>query len=483
MNFWTRRKALDAIVSVEADRRLKPTLSWPHLLALGIGAIIGTGIYTLTGIGAERAGPAVILAFAACGVLCVFAALAYAEVATLIPAAGSAYTYAYAVLGEGLAWIVGWSLVLEYAVTCAAVAVGWSGYMVGLLQSVGVHLPPQILAGPHAGGIINLPAVLITVAVTALLAKGARESATLNIGLVVIKIVALAVFVGLTFTVIKAHNFTPFMPYGFAAHTEAGHPRGVMAAAAIVFFAFFGFDAVSTSAEEVKNPKRDLTIGIIGSMVICTAIYMVVAACAVGAWPYAEFARSSEPLAFILRGLGHPAAAFGIAAAAIIALPSVILVMMFGQTRVFFVMARDGLLPRGMGRLHPKSGAPVTLTLITGAVVAAVGGFLPLDQIAELSNAGTLLAFICVAVCLMVLRVRRPDLPRLFRCPAAWIVGPLAVVGCLYFMISLPSATLIRFVIWNVIGLVVYLAYSRRTSLLARGVDVAPVREASAIVD
>ncbi|MET3665587.1 amino acid permease [Caulobacter sp. 1776] len=467
MSFWTRRKALDAIVAVEADRRLKPTLSWPHLLALGIGAIIGTGIYTLTGIGAERAGPAVILAFAACGVLCVFAALAYAEVATLIPAAGSAYTYAYSVLGEGLAWIVGWSLVLEYAVTCAAVAVGWSGYMVGLLRSVGINLPPEILAGPHAGGIINLPAVLITVAVTALLAKGARESATLNIFLVVIKIVALAVFVGLTFTAIKGQNFTPFMPYGFAAHTEGGHPRGVMAAAAIVFFAFFGFDAVSTSAEEVKNPKRDLTIGIIGSMVICTLIYMVVAACAVGAWPYAEFSRSGEPLAFILRGLGHPAAAFGIAAAAIVALPSVILVMMFGQTRVFFVMARDGLLPRGLGRLHAKSGGPLTLTLITGAVVAVVGGFLPLDQIAELSNAGTLLAFICVAVCLMVLRVRRPDLPRLFRCPAAWIVAPLAVIGCLYFMASLPMGTLLRFLGWNAVGLVVYLTYGRRASLLA----------------
>jgi APA family basic amino acid/polyamine antiporter len=345
MNFWTRRKALDAIVAVEADRRLKPTLSWPHLLALGIGAIIGTGIYTLTGIGAERAGPAVILAFAACGVLCVFAALAYAEVATLIPAAGSAYTYAYSVLGEGLAWIVGWSLVLEYAVTCAAVAVGWSGYMVGLLRSVGISLPPEILAGPHAGGIINLPAVLITVAVTALLARGARESATLNIGLVVIKIVALAVFVGLTFTAIKGQNFTPFMPYGFAAHTEAGHPRGVMAAAAIVFFAFFGFDAVSTSAEEVKNPKRDLTIGIIGSMVICTIIYMLVAACAVGAWPYAEFAQSSEPLAFILRGLGHPAAAFGIAAAAIIALPSVILYRAADRRPMRQGLGRD----RGLG--------------------------------------------------------------------------------------------------------------------------------------
>ena len=476
MSFWTRRKALDAIVAVEADRRLKPTLSWPHLLALGIGAIIGTGIYTLTGIGAERAGPAVILAFAACGVLCVFAALAYAEVATLIPAAGSAYTYAYSVLGEGLAWIVGWSLVLEYAVTCAAVAVGWSGYMVGLLKSAGINLPPEILAGPHAGGIINLPAVLITVAITALLTKGARESATLNIFLVVIKIVALAVFVALTFTAIKGQNFTPFMPYGFGAHTEGGHPRGVMAAAAIVFFAFFGFDAVSTSAEEVKNPKRDLTIGIIGSMIICTIIYMLVAACAVGAWPYAEFARSGEPLAFILRGLGHPAAAFGIAAAAIIALPSVILVMMFGQTRVFFVMARDGLLPRGLGKLHAKSGAPVTLTLITGAVVAVVGGAgygksrLCHEFTQDCERAGVTVhraSGVPYAAAVPFLPVQGLTRRRL-RCPAAWVVAPLAVLGCLYFMASLPMGTLIRFLAWNAIGLIAYLAYGRRKSLLAQ---------------
>lgn len=476
MNFWTRRKALDAIVAMDAGDRLKPTLSWPHLLALGIGAIIGTGIYTLTGIGAERAGPAVILAFAACGVLCVFAALAYAEVATLIPAAGSAYTYAYSVLGEGLAWIVGWSLVLEYAVTCAAVAVGWSGYMVGLLKSAGISLPPELIAGPYAGGLINLPAVLITAVVTALLLKGARESATVNIVLVVIKIVALAVFVALTAGAIKAANYSPFMPFGFVAHTEGGHPRGVMAAAAIVFFAFFGFDAVSTSAEEVKNPKRDLTIGIIGSMLICTLIYMAVAACAVGAWPYEQFARSSEPLAFILRSLQHPFAAVAIAAAAILALPSVILVMMYGQTRVFFVMARDGLLPKALGRLDARQ-APARLTLITGVAVAVVAGFLPLAQIAELSNAGTLLAFICVAVCVMVLRRTRPDLPRLFRCPAVWVVAPLAVAGCLYFMISLPVGTLIRFAGWNAVGLVVYLLYSRRSSLLARGVEAPPTRD------
>jgi len=472
MAFWMRRKSLTSVLQIEESRRLTPTLSWPHLMALGIGAIIGTGIYTLTGIGADRAGPAVILAFAACGILCVFAALAYAEMATMIPASGSAYTYAYAVLGEGAAWIVGWSLVLEYSVTCSAVAVGWSGYMVGLLKSAGVVLPAALLVGPQGGGVINLPAVLIVLAVTALLLRGAKESATFNIVLVAIKLIALGVFVALTVSAIRPEHFTPFMPYGFAAHTLNGQTKGVMAAAAIVFFAFFGFDAVSTSAEEVKNPKRDLTIGIIGSMVVCTILYMIVSACAVGAWPYTGFAKSAEPLAFILRELHHPVGAFAIAAAAIIALPSVILVMMFGQTRVFFVMARDGLLPQGLSRLRGRGG-PTTLTLIVGGFVAVVAGLFRLDQIAELSNAGTLLAFISVSVCVLVLRVRSPDAPRLFRCPAVWVVAPLAVVGCLYFAASLPIATLLRFAAWNAIGFVIYLAYGRRRSLLADGRSLA----------
>jgi APA family basic amino acid/polyamine antiporter len=467
MGFLTRRKPFDALAHVEKDRQLKKTLGWPHLISLGIGAIIGTGIYTLTGIGAERAGPAVILSFAAAGLLCAFAALAYAEMATLLPAAGSAYTYTYTVLGEALAWIVGWSLVLEYAVTCSAVAVGWSGYVVGLLNSVGVTLPTAVIAGPHDGGLVNLPAVLITLAITALLLRGARESATVNIVLVAIKIAALAVFVALTVTVLKPANFSPFMPYGFASHNIDGHVRGVMAAAAIVFFAFFGFDAVSTSAEEVKNPGKDLVIGIIGSMLVCTLIYMAVAACAVGAWPFGEFARSHEPLAFILRSIDHPAAAAGIGIAAILALPSVILVMMFGQTRVFFVMARDGLLPRSLSLLSPVSRSPVRLTLMVGFFVAMVGGFFRLDEIAELSNTGTLTAFIAVAVCVMVLRLTRPNQPRLFRCPLVWLVGPATVAGCLYFVVSLPIATVLRFFAWNGFGLLLYLSYGRRFSQLA----------------
>jgi len=401
--------------------------------------------------------------------LCMCASLAYAEMATLLPAAGSAYTYTYSVIGEGFAWIVGWSLVLEYALSSAAVSVGWSGYMVGLLHSLGVDLPPILLAGPHGGGIVNLPAVLITLVITALLAKGTKESATVNIVLVAIKMIALAVFVALAAMHFAPEHLEPFMPYGFVSQAdESGHVHGVMAAAAIVFFAFFGFDAVSTSAEEVKNPGRDLTIGIVGSMVICTIIYMIVAACAVGAWPFEEFARSGEPLAFILRSLNHPNAAFAIGAAAIVALPSVILVMMYGQTRVFFVMARDGLLPRALSEVNPKTHTPVRLTVMVGVLVAFVGGFFRLDEIAELSNAGTLTAFIAVAVCVMILRKTHPDMPRLFRCPAVWIVAPTAVLGCLYFMASLPVATVVRFLAWNAIGLVLYFAYGRVNAVVAK---------------
>jgi APA family basic amino acid/polyamine antiporter len=459
------RKPLATLMSISAHQRLKQTLSWPHLVALGVGAIVGTGIYTLTGVGADRAGPAVIIAFAIAGAVCAFAALAYAELATMMPVAGSAYTYTYVALGEVAAWVIGWSLILEYSVACSAVASGWSAYVGGFLHSAGIHFPEVLLKAPNAGGIVNLPAVLISLVVTALLAVGTKESANINMGLVVIKLVALVFFVALTLPAIQSANFEPFMPYGFTAHVEDGVQRGVMAAAAIVFFAFFGFDAVSTSAEESKRPGRDLTIGILGSMVLCTLIYMAVAACAVGAWPFQEFAKSGEPLALILRGLNHPLAATLVAAAAIIALPTVIMVMMFGQSRVFFVMARDGLLPPALSRVNQRFGTPMVSTILIGILVSLVAGFFRLDEIAELSNAGTLAAFIAVAICVMVLRRTNPDAPRVFSTPAVWIVAPLAIVGCLYLFYSLPAITQKRFLIWNVIGLVLYFAYGRRYSL------------------
>ena len=452
----------------EAHNSLRASLSWPHLIALGVGAIVGTGIYTLTGVGAERAGPAVILAFAIAGIICACAALAYAELATLIPTAGSAYTYTYSVLGEALAWIVGWSLILEYSLACSTVAVGWSGYLVGWIQSAGITLPHILLAGPHGGGIVNLPAVIVSLGVAGMLMAGTRESATLNIVLVVIKLVALSLFVILGAGAFNSANLHPFMPYGFASHVEGGGTKGVMAAAAIVFFAFYGFDAVATSAEEAKNPGRDLTIGIIGSMAVCTIIYMAVCLVAVGAMPYTTLGNSPEPLALVLRTLGYPLASYLIALAALIALPSVILVMMYGQSRIFFVMSRDGLLPRFMSRVSARSGTPVLVTGMTGIFVAAVAGFFRLDEIAELANAGTLAAFIAVGVCLMVFRRNRPDLVRVFKCPAPYVVGTLTIVGCIYLIISLPTLTIVRFFAWNAIGFVVYLLYGRSRSIAGK---------------
>ena len=464
------RKPLDSVTSHPKNARLAKTLSWPHLIALGVGAIVGTGIYTLVGVGAERAGPAVILAFVICGLVCGCAALAYAELATMIPAAGSAYTFSYAALGEGIAWIVGWSLILEYSLACSTVAVGWSGYLVGWIESAGVHLPHALLVGLHGGGIVNLPAVAVALAVMGMLIAGTRESATLNIILVVIKLVALGVFVAFAAPNFHTANLHPFMPYGFGSDGK----HGVMAAAAIVFFAFYGFDAVATSAEETKNPARDLKIGIIGSMVLCTIIYMAVAIAAVGALPFTALANSPEPLALVLRNLGQPLAAHLIALAAIIALPSVILVMMYGQSRVFFVMARDGLLPRRLAKVSQRTGAPTLITVLTGVTIALVAGIFRLDEIAELANAGTLLAFISVGACLMVLRRTAPDAKRLFRAPAPYVVGMLTILGCLYLMVSLPPMTLVRFAGWNVIGLVIYFAYSRRHSdVAARAASVA----------
>jgi len=454
-----------AVAQHEAGHSLRASLSWPHLVALGVGAIVGTGIYTLTGVGAERAGPAVILAFAIAGAVCACAALAYAELATMIPTAGSAYTYTYSVLGETLAWIVGWSLILEYSLACSTVAVGWSGYLVGWIQSAGIHLPAALLSGPHAGGIVNLPAIIVALAVAGMLMAGTRESATLNIILVIIKLAALSIFVAFAAPAFDANNLQPFMPYGFASHVEGGATKGVMAAAAIVFFAFYGFDAVATSAEEAKNPSRDLKIGIIGSMAICTLIYMLVAISAIGAMHYTTLGNSPEPLALVLRTLGHPVASHLVALAALIALPSVILVMMYGQSRVFFVMSRDGLLPRSLSKVSKRTGTPVLVTGITGIFVAAVAGFFRLDEIAELANAGTLVAFIAVGICLIVLRKKAPDLPRVFRCPAPYLVGSLAVLGCLYLLFSLPGMTLVRFLGWNILGILVYLAYGRARSM------------------
>ena len=471
MQTWLRRKDIDLVTVHEEGRRLVPTLGWPHLVALGIGAIVGTGIYTLIGVAANLAGPAVLVSFLVAGIVCACAALAYAEMATLMPAAGSAYTYSYTVLGETIAWVVGWSLILEYTLVVSTVAVGWSGYAVGFLKGLGLDLPTALTVGPHAGGLINLPAIFITWVVAGALIAGTRESATVNAFLVVFKLLALAVFVAIALPAFDASNLHPFMPYGFTESLGAdGRKYGVMAAAAIIFFAFYGFDAISTAAEETKDPGRNLSIGIVGSMVGCTLIYMIVALAAVGAMHYGVFGQSPEPLALIMRELGHGAAAKIVAAAAVIALPTVLLAFFYGQSRIFFVMSRDGLLPRGLSKVG-KRGTPVAITVFTAIVTSALAGVARLDEIAALANAGTLIAFVAVATCLLVLRKRDPNRPRVFRTPLAWIVGPVAILGCIYLFMSLPTRTQLWCLLWNAFGILVYLLYARRNSLLGRGHD------------
>ncbi len=466
MAAWNAKKTVIPREEMPEHHRLNPTLSWPHLVALGIGAIVGTGILTLTGVGAAKAGPAVILSFAIAGLICIAAALAYAEMATMIPASGSAYTYTYVVLGELLAWIVGWSLILEYSLVVSAVAVGWSGYATGFLAETQFAIPVLLSAGPELGGILNLPAIFIIVVVAGLLILGTRESATVNALLVVVKVLALILFVVVTLPYFDAANFQPFMPFGFGKSGPAGAEVGVMAAAAIIFFAFYGFDAIATAAEETKNPARDLKIGIIGSMIACILIYMVVAAAAIGAMHFTGFANSPEPLALILRALGEDGAARFLGASAVIALPTVILAFFYGQSRIFFVMARDGMLPPGLARVS-KRGTPTRITLFTALVVAILAGLIPLADLAALANAGTLSAFIAVCVCMLVMRVRAPDAERRFRTPWAWPVGITGILGCLYLLYSLPFLTQKYFLIWNAAGLVFYLAYGYRKSVLS----------------
>ncbi len=482
MAFWNRRKSIDAMHQASDGPRLKATLSWPHLLALGVGAIVGTGILTLIGVGAGLAGPAVMISFALAGLVCACAALAYAELSTMMPQAGSAYAYSYAVLGELIAWIVGWSLILEYSLVVSAVAVGWSGYAVGFLTGLGIDLPTALTAGPHvAGGMVNLPAVAIIGLVTGLLLLGTRESATLNAILVVIKVAALIAFVAIALPAFDAANFTPFMPNGFGApalpfgELITGQPAvqtGVMAAAAIIFFAFYGFDAISTAAEETKKPERDLAIGIVGSMLICTVLYLVVAAAAIGARPVASFADSPEPLALILREMGQGTAAQWIAASAVIALPTVLLAFLFGQSRIFLGMARDGLLPTSLAKISSR-GVPAVVTVFTAIVVAALAGVMRLDELASLANAGTLAAFAAVGVCLIVLRLRDPNRVRKFRAPLWWLVGAITIVGCVVFFFSLRPSTQMWFVVWNAVGLVIYFLWSARNARLAKNPDQA----------
>ena len=501
---FDRVKPLDAILATAEKKSLKRTLGWFQLTLFGIGCVIGTGIFVLTAVGAQKAGPGLMLAFAIAGAVCIVAALCYAEIAAMIPVAGSAYTYSYATIGEFFAWTVGWALIMEYAIAASAVSVGWSGYFSGTIlhQYLGITLPTWLQGGPLAlggidGGFMNLPAFLIALLVTWLLVIGTSESAKVNAVLVLIKVTALTVFIALTFTSpsFSADKFNPFLPAGVFGGFGTG--VGAVGAAATMFFAYVGFDAVSTAAEETKNPQRNVPIGLVGSLLFCTVFYILVAAGAIGtlggqpimgadgplitgspelarqcAMPqYADaLVCSKEALAHVLRTIGFTPIGNLIGVAAFLALPSVILVLIFGQTRIFFVMSRDGLLPEVLSRVHPKFRTPHVVTLITGIGVAFAAAFFPVGSLADISNAGTLYAFLMVAVAVLMLRKNDPNRQRNFRVPGVWIVAPLTILGCLFLFLNLPTAAMLFLTGWSVLGLVIYFAYSRRTSHLGRGI-------------
>jgi APA family basic amino acid/polyamine antiporter len=459
-----RTKSIADLIKGTEKHALKKTLGAMDLVLLGIGCIIGTGIFVLTGVAAAKyAGPGIMLSFVLSGLACALAALAYAELAAMIPAAGSAYTFAYASIGRLGAFIVGWALICEYTVGGAAVAAGWSGYAVGLFKSAGIELPRMWTAVPADGGVLNVPAVLIVAFLTYLLVLGTKESAKFNKILVFIKLGCVALFLTLATPHVMTENWHPFLPFGLG---------GVATGAAIVFFAYIGFDAVATAAEECKNPNRDIPIGIIGSLVVCTVLYIAVAAVLTGVVPY-TLLNNSEPVAYALRALGMNFGSALVAVGAICGITTVLLVFIFGQTRVFLAMSRDGMVPKGMVKIHPKYGTPDKITILTGATICVLSGLLPINIIAELCNMGTLFAFCAVSVGVMVLRRTEPDIRRPFRCPAVFVVAPLAVLVCGFLISQLPRETYLFFGAWCAIGIVVYITYSRRNTRLVEESDAA----------
>jgi APA family basic amino acid/polyamine antiporter len=483
-----KTKSIEQCVSdVEhGGKALKRTLTAFDLTLLGIGAIIGTGIFVLTGTAAaNQAGPAIGVSYLAAGLACAFAALCYAEFASMVPIAGSAYTYAYVTLGEIFAWMIGWDLILEYAVGSMTVAVGWSGYFQRILAGFGLHLPVWMTASPWAmdGAVINLPAAIIVLFITGLLVVGVRESARFNAVMVAIKLAAVLFFIAAGATFVKPENWSPFMPYGFS---------GVMAAAAVVFFAYIGFDAVSTTAEEAKNPQRDLPIGIIASLVICTILYLVVAAVLSGIVPVTEYRSAADtlpgvasaapeevtkflnaPVGYALALINQDWAAGLVSAGAVAGITSVLLVMLMSQPRIFFAMSRDRLLPPGASKVHPKFKTPYVTTIITGLVVSLCAALVPIQILGEMTSIGTLFAFMIVCAAVMMLRVQRPEAKRPFKVPGGFVIPVLGIVSCLYLMLSLPVATWVRFLGWLNVGMLIYWVYGRVNSPLRDAAEAA----------
>ena len=471
----------------EPEFQLREALGPLDLTIFGIGVIIGTGLFVLTGQAAANfAGPAVTLSFVVSGIACALAALCYAEFASTIPVAGSAYTFSYASIGEFVAWIIGWDLILEFVVGASAVSVGWSGYFGQILKSFfGITLPPSVTEG----GAVNLPAMLIALLLTVVLVVGIRLSSSVNIAITIIKLAVVFFFIGIGIFLVNTANWDPFIPaaggeVASASKEAAAEPSllqfltgaeqqsfgfaGVITAAAIVFFAYIGFDVVATTSEETRNPQRDLPIGILASLGVCTILYVVVSLILTGMVPYTELGNDA-PLAAALSERGQDWAAGLISIGVLAGLTSVIMILMLGQSRVAFAMSRDNLLPQLLARVHQRFRTPYIITILTGLVVALMAGFVDLQRLAELTNIGTLFAFILVSISVVVLRRTNPDLSRAFRTPLVPVVPILSVLICLYLMVSLPIGTWGRFVGWMVLGLVIYFLYGMRKSRLARG--------------
>jgi basic amino acid/polyamine antiporter, APA family len=495
MSLWATKSiaVLRAEADAEGEHTLKKTLTATNLITLGIGAIIGAGIFVLTGLAAARhAGPAVPLSFVAAGIACAFAGLCYAEMASAVPVAGSAYTYAYATMGEFMAWIIGWDLVLEYAMGAATVGVGWSGYFVGLLSNFGIDLPAALTSAPFrwcigsevaagvtgcasaglnaTGALLNLPAVIIIMIMTVVLIVGIQESARVNNFIVVLKLAVIGLFIVAGAFYINPANWQPFIPPNTG---EFGHfgVSGILRGAGLIFFAYIGFDAVSTAAQEAKNPQRDMPVGILGSLAVCTLLYIVVSGILTGIMPYTQL-DVAHPVGFAVDSVpGLRWMGWIINLGAVLGLASVILVMLLGQSRVFYSMARDGLLPPWVGKVHPRFRTPYLTQVFVGIFAGIFSGIFPIQLLGELVNIGTLLAFVLVCAGIIILRRTRPDLPRPFKTPLVPLVPILGILSCLGLMATLPGDTWLRLLVWMALGLLLYFAYGRRHSTLQTGAD------------
>lgn len=460
------------------EHTLKRSLTRLNLITLGIGAIIGAGIFVLTGnAAANYAGPAVTISFIVAGLACVFAGLCYAEFASMIPIAGSAYTYAYSTLGEFIAWIIGWDLILEYLFGASTVAVGWSGYVVSLFHDMGINFPTSIAGSPLAydphtheltttGAIINLPAMFIIAVLTYLLVRGVKESANFNNAIVILKLIVIFLFIGFGLSHIHTSNYHPYIPENEGTFGAFGW-SGIFRAAGVIFFAYIGFDAVSTAAQEAKNPQKDMPWGILGSLAICTVIYILMGLVMTGIVNYKELADPA-PVAVAINAAGDSLAwlRWPIKIGAIAGLSSVILVMLMGQPRIFYSMSKDGLLPKSFSKVHPKYHTPYMTTILTGGVAMFVAGIFPIGLLGELVSIGTLLAFVIVSAGVLILRYKSPEINRPFKTPLFPIVPILGILTSLGVMATLPGDTWIRLIIWMAIGIIIYFVYSRKNSIL-----------------